>query len=99
MKVFKFSALDMFFTDCQKRLIGTGPCVDIKKTGQINRPTGVFIDTGLTGRLEGADLDSLIVVISFLRVTLNECCDLELFLDVTDVCTKNVDLAYHIYHG
>lgn len=71
--------------------------MDSKKPGQSNWPTGLLNRTGLIGMLEGAHFGSSNVMFSFLGAIVYECCGLELFAIVTEVCTKFVDIVNHIY--
>lgn len=62
VKFIILSTLNMYMTDCQKRLVGTGPRVNFKKPGHSNRLTDLFAEIGLTGILEGAAFDYVHVV-------------------------------------
>lgn len=96
-KITLLSALNIFLTDCQNSLVGTGVQVKLKKPGQSKCLTALFTQTSLIGVLEGADYVSIDLVFTFLSAIVAECCGLELFADVAGVYTKYVAMVNHIY--
>lgn len=95
VKVFTFSPLKMSLLDCQKRVTGTSLQVDFKKPGHSNRLTDLFTKTGLTDMLEGAGLESVDMLFSFLGVIEDESCGLDLSANVTKVCRKYASMVNH----
>lgn len=90
------SSYSPFLKNCQKKLMGTGLPVRSWKSRLSSQPTGLFMETSLTGILGGVDYDTADVALPFFEPVIDNRCALDQSADTKTVWTAYVNMVSNV---